>query len=198
MLANTGSYRRFVKRAFWALFYKHENASSTLYPQANGQAFLAAEKEERPPGGTYSSFRAQRRLVSMPYFLNVSVSSEYSLSARETGMPSHTRMRITITAASQVWPARSRTKHSSFSSLQLLRTTCSGHHSTPTPPPQPKQNKGHLQQRRALIDVCIFSHIWSQLGWHLSSHATCLLLPIYDAGAYPGVRTRRDANAGSV
>ena len=123
----------------------------------------------------------------MPYFLSVSVSSEYSLSARETGMPSHTRMRITITAASHVWPARSRTKHSSFSSLQLLRTTCSGHHSTPTPPPQPKQNKGHLQQRRALIDVCIFSHIWSQLGWRLSAHATCLLLPIYDAGAYPGV-----------
>lgn len=28
------------------------------------------------------------------------------------------------------------------------------------PPPQPKQNKGHLQQMRALTDVCIFSQVW--------------------------------------
>lgn len=73
---------------------------------------------------TYSSLRAQRRFVSVPYFLRVSESSEYSLSARLSGIPSHTKMRTTITADSQVWPARSRTKQSSFSSVLLLRITC--------------------------------------------------------------------------
>lgn len=73
---------------------------------------------------TYSSFSAHLRLVGQPYFLRVWVSSLYRVSARRWGIPSHAKMRITMTAVWQWCPARCRTKHSSFSSSPLLRITC--------------------------------------------------------------------------
>lgn len=73
---------------------------------------------------SYSSFRAHLRLVRAPCFLRVSVSSMYSLSASGKAIPSHTRMSTTSTAVSHVWPARSRTRQSNFSSTQLRRSTC--------------------------------------------------------------------------
>lgn len=153
---------------------------SSLQPR-NG---LCYQWEERGPGFTYSSFRAHRRLVSVPYFLSVSVSSEQSLSARDRGMPSHTRMRITITAASQVWPARSRTKHSSFSSLLLLRTTCAGHHSTPTPPTPTKTRQGSLAADVS-NDLCM--HIFSCLGHRATFTTTCNLpfVAHVQSGSFP-------------
>lgn len=74
-------------------------------------------------GGTYSSLRPQRRLVGLPYLVRVSVSSWYSVSPSVRGMPSQARMRMMMTAFWQWWPARCRTRHSSFSSWLCLRIT---------------------------------------------------------------------------
>lgn len=57
-------------------------------------------------------------------------------------------MRITITAVSHVWPARSRTKQSSFSSWLLLRTTCM--HSN-THPQSPNRNNAFLNVKSKRI-----------------------------------------------
>ena len=78
------------------------------------------------PSATHSSFRPQRRLVGLPNLVRVSLTSWYSLSARALGTPSQAKMRIMIIALAQWWPARWRTRQSSFSFSQLRRITWHG------------------------------------------------------------------------
>lgn len=99
---------------------------SSGYPKPTPHSF---------PGPTYSSLSAQRRLVRAPFRDSVLVSSVYRLSASGRGIPSHSRRSTTITAALHECPARSRTRQSSFSSLELLRITCAGHRPAHTHPP---------------------------------------------------------------
>lgn len=73
---------------------------------------------------THSSLRAQRRPVGEPYLQSVCVSSWYSLSATLRGIPSQARMRMTITAFWQQWPARCRTRQSNFSCSLPRRMIC--------------------------------------------------------------------------
>lgn len=73
----------------------------------------------------YFSLRVHLRSVGWPlYPLRSAVISEYILSALARGMPSQIMMSTTITAVSQWWPGRSRTKQRTFSSLLLLLKTC--------------------------------------------------------------------------
>ena len=72
---------------------------------------------------THSSFRPQRRLVGLPNLVILSLSSLYSLSASIFGTPSQAIMRMVMTALAQWWPARSRTRQSSFSVSLLRRMT---------------------------------------------------------------------------
>lgn len=67
------------------------------------------------PWATHSSLRPQRRLVGLPNLVRLSLSSRYSMSAMALGTPSQAKMRMMMTAFSQWWPARWRTRHSSFS-----------------------------------------------------------------------------------
>lgn len=81
------------------------------------------QKQKQNRRFPHSSLRPQRRLVGFPYLVRLSVMSWYSKSARPRGIPSQAMMRMMMTAFSQWWPARSRTRHSSFSFSPLRRIT---------------------------------------------------------------------------
>lgn len=75
----------------------------------------------------YSSLRAHLRLVRVPCFVKVSLSSTYIWSARLVGIPSHIRITTTMHDVSQECPGLSRTRTRSFSSTLARRITCVSH-----------------------------------------------------------------------
>lgn len=142
-----------VKRTFWSLFETSKNASLTVpsnlaRKERRGQALLTLHSGHTDDWWAChisSVFRWARSTVCQPEaggFLPTPGWESQSLQPHTCGQLAPAPNTVTSPRCRFCEPP--------------VRVTIPPQH----PPPQPKQNKGHLQQVRALIDVCLFSHVW--------------------------------------